>query len=82
MSSVVKTFTLPDIGEGLTEAQVVAVLVAPGDVVKMMEPLVTVETDKAEVDLPSPWAGRVEAVLVEPGQWIEVGAGIVQIAQD
>jgi len=81
MSDDTKTFALPDIGEGLTEAQIVAIHVSPGDVVRRMDPLVTVETDKAEVELTSPWAGTVQAVLVEAEQWIDVGVGIVEIAE-
>jgi 2-oxoisovalerate dehydrogenase E2 component (dihydrolipoyl transacylase) len=73
-------FRLPDLGEGLTEAEVVAWRVAPGDAVAVNDVLVEVETAKAAVELPSPYAGRVEALLVEPGRAVEVGTPIVVIA--
>ena len=75
-------FRLPDLGEGLTEAEVIAWHVAPGDTVAVNDMLVEVETAKAAVELPSPYAGRVEALLVEPGRPVEVGTPIVVIASD
>lgn len=74
-----KRFPLPDPGEGLTEAEIVSWLVAVGDEVKVNDPIVEVETSKSLVELPSPWAGRVEAVLVEVGQTVEVGTPIIVI---
>ena len=62
-----RTFKLPDVGEGLTEAEVVRWLVAEGEVVAVNAPIVEIETAKSLVELPSPWAGRVEALLVHQG---------------
>ena len=77
--SEVKVFALPDLGEGLTEGQITAVLVSAGDTVKLLQPLVEVETDKAVSELTSPWKGTVTKVLVAEGDWIDVGDGIVEI---
>ena len=75
-----REFRMPDVGEGLTEAEVVAWRVAPGDVVAVNDVLVEVETAKAAVELPSPFAGTVEALLVEPGRAVPVGTPIIAIA--
>ncbi|HMH76786.1 MAG TPA: dihydrolipoamide acetyltransferase family protein [Candidatus Udaeobacter sp.] len=75
-----KTFSLPDLGEGLTEAEIVAVLVREGDVIREDAPLLEVETDKAQVEIPSPMGGRVEKVHVQPGQTVKVGAPLVTFA--
>jgi len=75
-----RVFVLPDLGEGLTEAEIVRVLVREGEVVGEDAPLVEVETDKAQVEIPSPMAGRVEAVHVRPGQTVKVGAPLVSFA--
>src|SRR5690242_15000569 len=72
-----RVFVLPDLGEGLTEAEIVRVLVREGEVVGEDAPLVEVETDKAQVEIPSPMAGRVQAVHVRPGQTVKVGAPLV-----
>jgi pyruvate dehydrogenase E2 component (dihydrolipoamide acetyltransferase) len=72
-----RTFSLPDLGEGLTEAEIVAVLVREGDVIREDAPLLEVETDKAQVEIPSPMAGRVEKIHVTPGQTVKVGAPLV-----
>ena len=69
----------PDVGEGLTEAEVVAWRVAPGDTVAINDVLVEVETAKAAVELPSPFAGTVEALLVQPGRPVPVGTPIIAI---
>ncbi|WOP19829.1 dihydrolipoamide acetyltransferase family protein [Raineyella sp. LH-20] len=74
-----KRFPLPDPGEGLTEAEIVSWLVAVGDEVAVNDPIVEVETSKSLVELPSPWAGRVDALLVEVGQTVEVGTPIIVI---
>src|ERR1700730_500417 len=70
-----RQFTLPDLGEGLTEAEIVAVLVREGDVIREDAPLLEVETDKAQVEIPSPIGGRGETIHVTPGQHLQVGAG-------
>jgi pyruvate dehydrogenase E2 component (dihydrolipoamide acetyltransferase) len=75
-----RVFVLPDLGEGLTEAEIVRVLVREGEVIGEDAPLVEVETDKAQVEIPSPMAGRVEAVHVRPGQTVKVGAPLVSFA--
>ena len=71
-------FPLPDVGEGLTEADIVAWKVAPGDTVTVNQILVEIETAKSLVELPSPQAGTVGALLVEEGQTIEVGTPIIR----
>ena len=72
-------FLLPDPGEGLTEAEIVTWLVAVGDEVKVNDPLVEIETAKSLVELPSPWAGRIHALLAPVGDTVAVGAPIVEI---
>ena len=74
-----KEFKLPDAGEGLTEADIVAWHVKPGDQVEDGQIIVEIETAKAVVELPSPWDGTVERLLVEEGQTVEVGAPIIAI---
>jgi len=73
---VKKEFRLPDVGEGLTEADIVAWHVQPGDTVKINQIIVDIETAKAVVELPSPFAGTVSALLVEVGQTVDVGVKI------
>jgi pyruvate dehydrogenase E2 component (dihydrolipoamide acetyltransferase) len=70
---------MPDVGEGLTEAEVVTWHVAPGDAVVVNQIIVEIETAKAAVELPSPFAGTVGELLVEPGQTVDVGAPILSI---
>src|SRR5437879_10989668 len=72
-----RPFALPDLGEGLTEAEIVKVLVGEGDVVAEDAPLLEVETDKATVEIPSPFGGRVARVHVQPGQTVKVGEVLV-----
>ena len=74
-----KEFKLPDAGEGLTEADIVAWHVKPGDQVEDGQIIVEVETAKAVVELPSPWDGTVVRLLAEEGQTVEVGAPIIAI---
>ena len=73
-------FRLPDPGEGLVEAEIVTWRVAVGDVVKVNDILVEIETAKSLVELPSPFAGTVTALLVDEGQLVDVGAPIVAIS--
>jgi 2-oxoisovalerate dehydrogenase E2 component (dihydrolipoyl transacylase) len=68
---------LPDIGEGTTEAEIVAWLVKPGDVVQEEDPLAEVMTDKATVEIPSPVGGTVVSINGAPGQKLAVGADLV-----
>ncbi len=70
-------FTLPDLGEGLLEAEVVAWHVAEGDHVVADQPLVSVETDKAVVEIPSPRSGRIARILAPLHATIAVGAPLV-----
>jgi pyruvate/2-oxoglutarate dehydrogenase complex dihydrolipoamide acyltransferase (E2) component len=70
-------FTLPDLGEGITEAQVVRLLVKEGDTINEDQYLMEVETDKAAVEIPSPVSGVAKSIHVEEGQVVNVGAVIV-----
>ena len=72
-----RQFTLPDLGEGLVEAEILNVLVREGDVVAEDAPLLEVETDKARVEIPSPIGGRVEKIHVAAGQTVKVGSVLV-----
>lgn len=74
-----RDFLVPDLGEGLEEATVVAWLVAVGDVVELNQTLCTVETAKAEVDIPSPYAGLVARLGGADGETLAVGSLLVQI---
>ncbi|MHA6620448.1 dihydrolipoamide acetyltransferase family protein [Pseudonocardia sp. DLS-67] len=76
---VLREFTLPDVGEGLTEAEIVVWQVKPGDTVTVNQVICEIETAKAAVELPCPWAGTVGALLAEPGRTIEVGTPIITI---
>jgi len=73
-------FPLPDVGEGLTEAEIVEWRVAVGDTVTVNQVVVEIETAKSLVELPSPWEGTVSALLVEPGTMVDVGTPIIEIA--
>lgn len=73
-------FALPDPGEGLQEAEIVRWLVAPGDPVSVNQVIVEIETAKSLVELPSPWDGTVQALLVEEGDLVPVGSSIISIA--
>ena len=66
-------FKLPDLGEGIHEGEVLAVLVSVGDNVKEGDPILEVETDKAAVEIPSPYTGTVSEIMVKPGDTVEVG---------
>jgi 2-oxoisovalerate dehydrogenase E2 component (dihydrolipoyl transacylase) len=73
-------FALPDVGEGLTEAEIVSWKVAPGDEVAVNQVLVEIETAKSLVELPSPYAGTVAELLVAEGDTVAVGTPIVAVA--
>ena len=66
-------FKLPDLGEGLQEAEISAWHVTPGTTVAADQPLLEVETDKALVDIPSPQAGKIVRTFGEPGDLLKVG---------
>jgi pyruvate dehydrogenase E2 component (dihydrolipoamide acetyltransferase) len=70
-------FKLPDLGEGMHEAEVVQWLIKPGDTIKLDQTMVQVETDKAIVEIPSPVAGRVSEIRVQDGQVAKVGEVLV-----
>lgn len=74
-----QTFVLPDVGEGLTEAEIVSWRVAPGDTVSVNDVLVEIETAKSLVELPSPFAGTVGELVAAEGQTVNVGAPIITI---
>jgi pyruvate dehydrogenase E2 component (dihydrolipoamide acetyltransferase) len=76
---VLQEFRMPDAGEGLTEAEVLAWRVAVGDTVEVNQVLVEVETAKAAVELPSPYAGTVVELLAQPGETVPVGRPIIRI---
>jgi 2-oxoisovalerate dehydrogenase E2 component (dihydrolipoyl transacylase) len=77
-----QTFRLPDLGEGLTEAQLVAWRVEEGKAVEVNAPLCDVETAKAVVVIPSPFRGRVHKLHAKPGETVAVGAPLVTIAAE
>lgn len=77
-----RVFRLPDLGEGVTEGQVVRVMIARGDRVTEDQPLMEVETDKAAVEIPSPYTGVVEEVHVAAEQVVNVGEVMVTFSGD
>ena len=77
--SEVKQFRLPDVGEGLTEADIVAWHVKPGDSVALNQVIVEIETAKAVVELPSPYEGVVTELLAEEGATVDVGTPIIAV---
>ncbi|HKU10517.1 MAG TPA: biotin/lipoyl-containing protein, partial [Sinomonas sp.] len=79
--TVTRDFLLPDLGEGLTEAELVRWLVAVGDSVAVDQPVVEVETAKAVVEVPSPFAGIVAVLHGQPGQTLDVGRPLISIAE-
>jgi 2-oxoisovalerate dehydrogenase E2 component (dihydrolipoyl transacylase) len=76
-----RQFTLPDLGEGLEEAEIVAWLVNEGDHVVANQPLVSVETDKAVVEIPSPWSGTIARRFGAKGDLIKVGSALVEFSE-
>lgn len=77
-----QTFALPDLGEGLTEAEIVRWLVAEGDEVRVDQPVVEVETAKSVVEVPTPFAGRVVVLHGQEGQTVEVGTPLISVDAD
>ncbi|WP_336650428.1 dihydrolipoamide acetyltransferase family protein [Kocuria rosea] len=75
----VKTFTLPDLGEGLTEAELVSWLVQVGDTVAVDQPIAEVETAKSAVEVPCPFAGTVHQLHGASGQTLDVGAPLISV---
>ncbi|MCW2801603.1 MAG: catalytic protein of component of various dehydrogenase complexe [Aeromicrobium sp.] len=72
-------FKLPDVGEGLTEAEIVSWKVSVGDVIKINDIIVDIETAKSIVELPSPYEGTIEELLVAEGATVDVGTPIIRI---
>ena len=79
MADEVRDFKLPDLGEGLEEAEIVSWLVKEGDEVELNQPIVEVETEKALVQIPSPYAGVVDKFHGDVGDRVKVGATLVSI---
>ena len=75
-----QVFTLPDVGEGLTEAEIVRWHVQPGDVVTVNQTIVEIETAKAVVELPCPFAGTVAELHADEGIVLAVGAPLISVA--
>ncbi|MGH3356384.1 MAG: biotin/lipoyl-containing protein, partial [Nocardioidaceae bacterium] len=71
---------MPDVGEGLTEAEIVSWKVKPGDTVKVNDIIVEIETAKSLVELPCPWAGTVAQLLVSEGDTVAVGTPIISVS--
>ena len=76
-----ETFILPDLGEGLQEAEIVAWHVSEGENVVADQPLVSVETDKAVVEVPSPRSGRIARLFASKGELVKVGAPLVEFVK-
>ncbi|MGN7798105.1 dihydrolipoamide acetyltransferase family protein [Leifsonia sp. 22587] len=76
-----RVFTLPDLGEGLTDAELVRWLVAVGDTVTTDQPIAEVETAKSVVEVPSPYAGTVAALHGDEGETILVGAPLIEVEE-
>ncbi len=76
---MIKEVTIPDIGENITEGTVIDILVAEGDVVENEQPLIEFETDKAVVDIPSPFNGKITEILITKGDTISIGKAIIKI---
>ena len=79
-TSETKVFLLPDLGEGLTEAELVNWLVSVGDEIRVDQPIAEVETAKSMVEVPSPFAGIVAELHGEPGQTLDVGKPLISVA--
>src|SRR6476659_2195995 len=75
-------FKLPDLGEGLTEGEILQWMVQVGDEVKLNQPIVEVETAKAAVEVPSPYAGIVTEIHHQAGETVDVGAPIITFDTD
>src|SRR5712664_591474 len=77
-----KIFNLPDLGEGLAEAEIVRWHVNAGDHIKIDEPMLAVETAKAIVEVPSPFSGVIKATHGKPGDMVATGAPLVEFEVD
>jgi pyruvate dehydrogenase E2 component (dihydrolipoamide acetyltransferase) len=79
LMSDVRQFKMPDVGEGLTEAEIVRWHVAPGDRVETNQTIVEIETAKAIVELPCPFEGVVTELLADEGTTVDVGVPIISV---
>ncbi|MET3351274.1 UNVERIFIED_ORG: pyruvate dehydrogenase E2 component (dihydrolipoamide acetyltransferase) [Arthrobacter sp. UYEF1] len=79
MTAELQVFMLPDLGEGLTEAELVNWLVSVGDEIRVDQPIAEVETAKSMVEVPSPYAGTVTVLHGEPGQTLDVGKPLISV---
>lgn len=75
-----RTFDLPDLGEGIHEGEIIEVLVSVGDQIEEGDDILVVETDKAAVEIPSPYTGEVTGIEVEPGDMVQVGDTIMRFS--
>ncbi|MBS0570843.1 MAG: 2-oxo acid dehydrogenase subunit E2, partial [Proteobacteria bacterium] len=82
MTAATKTFHLPDLGEGLPDATIVEWLVREGDSIKLDAPLVSMETAKAVVEVPSPYTGKVTKLHGKAGDVIDTGAALAEFELD
>ncbi|MDT5035939.1 MAG: hypothetical protein QOE03_1124 [Micromonosporaceae bacterium] len=80
--SRIKEFSLPDLGEGLTEGEILKWLVSVGDTIELNQPIVEIETEKAAVEIPAKWAGRVSSLCCAEGDVVAVGTPIIAIDTD
>ncbi|WP_427887550.1 dihydrolipoamide acetyltransferase family protein [Kribbella sp. GL6] len=78
----IQQFRLPDVGEGLVEAEIVSWKVKPGDTVKLNDTVVEIETAKSLVELPVPFAGTITELLVPEGETVPVGTPIISVQTD
>ncbi|MBI3618277.1 MAG: 2-oxo acid dehydrogenase subunit E2 [Candidatus Omnitrophica bacterium] len=74
-------FKLPAVGENITSGNIVAVLVAVGDVVKADQPLLEMETDKASLEIPSPCDGTIKEILIKKGEEVKIGQLVMRVAE-
>ena len=79
---MIREFKLPDLGEGVHEGEILAVRVAVGQAVREGEIILEVETDKAAVEIPSPFTGTVAEIRVRPGQTVRVGEVLITFATE
>jgi pyruvate dehydrogenase E2 component (dihydrolipoyllysine-residue acetyltransferase) len=77
-----RSFKLPDLGEGIHEGEVIAILVKVGDAVEEGDPILEVETDKASVEIPSPFTGTVHEIMVKAGDVVKVGNLLMTFSDD
>lgn len=77
-----RDFKMPDLGEGIHEGEILKIFVSEGDHVDEGDPLLEVETDKAAVEVPSPFTGNVEKILVKTGDMVKVGEVLISFTEE